>query len=429
MSGLIKSQDYLMKCFGFVLLLGFISLGAIGGCNEENDASIISAWVQMGPSGSVIARVITDMPDCPNIKLDNVSQQMQVRNQPSEPEFPVLVCETFIPPTTTSASVSGKLLKLPMENPKRLVVIGDTGCRIKGDEVQACNDPQAWPFKKIAENAAAWDPDLIIHVGDYFYRETPCPEGNIDCADSPSGDNWESWDAEFFSSAASLLESAPWAFTRGNHESCARGGKGWFRFLDPHPPFPECEEFTPPYVIDTGFVQLLMLDTSSAEEGEQDAPQDLVDAYAEQIDVLSEAAGDNAWIVTHSPFWGIGESDGELFTINDALQRASGNSLKQGINLVLSGHMHYVELLIFEGDRSPQFVLGFSGTKPDSPVTVPLTGLEIAGAVIAQGVTFNDFGFATMEQAGDGWDVTVRNVDGEEVFKCAIVDNSAECFN
>jgi len=73
MSRLIKSQDYLMKCFGFVLLLGFISLGTIGGCNNKNAASIISAWVQMGPSGSVIVRVITLRVDCPNIRLDNVS--------------------------------------------------------------------------------------------------------------------------------------------------------------------------------------------------------------------------------------------------------------------------------------------------------------------------------------------------------------------
>jgi len=30
-----KSQNYLMKCLGFVLLFGFILLGAIGGCNNN----------------------------------------------------------------------------------------------------------------------------------------------------------------------------------------------------------------------------------------------------------------------------------------------------------------------------------------------------------------------------------------------------------
>jgi hypothetical protein len=36
MSRLLKSQNYLMKCLGFVLLCGFISLGAIGGCSNNN---------------------------------------------------------------------------------------------------------------------------------------------------------------------------------------------------------------------------------------------------------------------------------------------------------------------------------------------------------------------------------------------------------
>ena len=35
MSRLPESQNYLMKCLGFVLLLGFISLGAIGGCGNN----------------------------------------------------------------------------------------------------------------------------------------------------------------------------------------------------------------------------------------------------------------------------------------------------------------------------------------------------------------------------------------------------------
>ncbi|MCH7519667.1 MAG: hypothetical protein IH964_11675 [Candidatus Dadabacteria bacterium] len=39
MSRLLKSQDYLMKSLGFVLLFGFISLGAIGGCNNDGSSS------------------------------------------------------------------------------------------------------------------------------------------------------------------------------------------------------------------------------------------------------------------------------------------------------------------------------------------------------------------------------------------------------
>jgi len=46
MGRLLKSQDYLMKCLLFVLLLGFISLGAIGGCGnnggEQDDTQALT---------------------------------------------------------------------------------------------------------------------------------------------------------------------------------------------------------------------------------------------------------------------------------------------------------------------------------------------------------------------------------------------------
>ncbi len=41
--------------------------------------------------------------------------------------------------------------------------------------VQACNDPAQWPFERVADAAAATAPDLVIHVGDYHYREGALP--------------------------------------------------------------------------------------------------------------------------------------------------------------------------------------------------------------------------------------------------------------
>src|SRR5205814_552741 len=62
--------------------------------------------------------------------------------------FPVLVCDGRLPPGTTHASVAGHALPVPKATPRRIVVIGDTGCRMKrsDDTFQACNDPNAWPF-------------------------------------------------------------------------------------------------------------------------------------------------------------------------------------------------------------------------------------------------------------------------------------------
>ena len=394
-------------------------------CSNETSDGVLSIWVQMSSSRTIIARAITENSECPFIALDNTIQQMQVRAEPSEPDFPVLVCEILIPPDTNSAFIGGEKLHLPKTETKRIAIIGDTGCRIKGSDAQACNDPEAWPFQRIARSVASWEPELVIHVGDYLYREDPCPVSNSGCAGSPFGDNWETWDADFFSSATVLLNSAPWVFTRGNHEMCTRAGEGWFRFLDYQIPFSDCIDFTEPYAIDIGEVRLLMLDSASADDN--DAPQQLVEIYTDQIAQLNELANDNSWIVTHRPIWGIGEFDNELFRINLTLQASTDNSLKTGINLVLSGHQHLFEMLRFVGDRSPQFIVGNSGTELDSPITVPLDGLEIAGAIIDQGVSFDDFGFVTMENVDNSWRVSVRDVNGKEIIPCEIVGNFANC--
>ena len=45
----------------------------------------------------------------------------------------------------------------------------------------------------------------MIHVGDYIYREDPCPAGDEGCAGSPYGDNWPTWEADFFEPAGAAL--------------------------------------------------------------------------------------------------------------------------------------------------------------------------------------------------------------------------------
>ena len=102
-----------------------------------------------------------------------------------------------------------------------------------------------WPFATIAAIIAGHRPDLVVHLGDYYYRESSCPDGEEGCAGSPFGDRWSSWNADFFAPARPLLRSAPWVFVRGNHEGCERGGKGWYRFLRLSRP-PNASRILPP---------------------------------------------------------------------------------------------------------------------------------------------------------------------------------------
>ena len=63
----------------------------------------------------------------------------------------------------------------------------------------------------------------------------------------------------------------------------------------------------------------------------------------------------------------------------------------------------------------------------DPPVTKPLSGVEIGSGVVDEGGTVPEFGFALMELSGNVWNVSMRDVDGNEFASCTIEGNFASC--
>src|SRR5258705_6143216 len=102
--------------------------------------------------------------------------------------FPIEICGARAPPAPPRLMVAGVLVPALPPMARRIVVIGDTGCRLEGRAIQDCGNPTAWPFGTIAARAAAKRPDLVIHLGDYYYRVSACPAGRAGCAGSPHGD-------------------------------------------------------------------------------------------------------------------------------------------------------------------------------------------------------------------------------------------------
>src|SRR4029453_3150528 len=90
---------------------------------------------------------------------------------PKASAFPVLTCETALPAGTARADIGGVALPLPKVNPRRIAVLGDTGCLVNASYqiFQSCDDAASWPFPSVVKAAAAMMPDLVIHVGDYHY--------------------------------------------------------------------------------------------------------------------------------------------------------------------------------------------------------------------------------------------------------------------
>ena len=368
-----------------------IVVRSIEAVTPAEQGTLRSAWVQYGPGGSVEARAVVDGKTCPAVYVDLHERLMQVRAA-SDGKF-ATVCaallskeakqaaivfrvyrvppphagdgvaaweawakeETDLPIPGAGASEADWLawsdavnekaqyhivpLALPAPDPHRIVVFGDTGCRIKGKELQDCSNPKEWPFPKIAAKAAKLKPDLVIHVGDYLYRENACPAGFAGCAGTPYGDNWPAWDADFFTPAKPLLAAAPWVFVRGNHEECDRGGPGWLRLLGPlaFDAGAPCAVHLVPYSVPLGAENLVVMDNANAPDTSVTA--NMVPVYRSEIASLATAP---SWLLLHRPIWGAVTGPlGLPVGGNQTMIAAVGTSgIPAPVELMLSGHIH-----------------------------------------------------------------------------------------
>ncbi|MDF0491377.1 metallophosphoesterase family protein [Sphingomonas sp. H39-1-10] len=434
----------------------------------QPQAPLEAAYVVMGPDGAAIARVVTTNTACPTLTTDGVPREMHVRAVPateplrptqSRPDkskpsaFPALTCEATIPNGAHSARIGGQTIPVPRKDARRIVVIGDTGCRLKASEnaYQACNDPKQYRFAAIAAKAAAWKPDLVVHVGDYLYRENPCPAGNTGCAGTAWGYGWDAWNADFFAPAAPLLQAAPWIVVRGNHENCSRAGQGWWRFLDPRrlettrdcndPAQDQIGDTSAPYAIPIGgSAQIIVLDLAIS--GTKPIGQDdyrftpFRDSYVE-LDRLVGQASYNI-VAGHKPILAIsggekpGTLDGGTGGIQSVFQTLNPLLLPAGVDVLLSGHVHVWEQLSFSSPHPTQFITGFSGTQEDRvplPAKPPANVAPGPGAIVDAFSSWVDgFGYMTMERKGPtSWKVKVWSVDSKVVNRCQIEGRRSSC--
>ena len=452
--------------------VGAALLGLLHGPAGPAAPPPLAAYVVLGEGGSAVARVVTRDASCPAIRVNGRARPMSLRDGPSteprrptasRPElskasaFPVSVCEATLPRGAKRVSVSGLRLPAPRRRINRLLVIGDTGCRLKASDnaYQRCNRRAEWPFARIAALGAAWKPDLIIHVGDYHYRESPCPEdiGHTGCQGSPWGYGWDAWDADWFAPAAPLFKAAPLVLARGNHENCFRAGQGWFRFLDPMPltagrdcndPAKDFEgDHSAPYAVPLGGgTQIVVMDMANAPTKAMDSADPRAAQLRGDYDALAALAKEarSTLMVTHKPILGFGgqTSGGKvtLFPGNSAIQSAFAAEnpamFPAGVDVLLAGHVHLWEQVSFATAFPSQFIAGFSGTQEETvplPVRPPADVTPAPGAVVDEFSSWIEgFGYMTLERRGPRrWAVTVWNVEGKPVNRCRIDGRKSVC--
>jgi len=383
-----------------------------------------SAWVQAVATGYE-ARLVTTAAACPILNTDKGDVAMTARGRASA-DFP-MVCAAPMAAGVTKAQVGAVTLPVPMMNPQRILVVGDTGCRIKGAALQACNNPAEWPFPLVAAAAARLKPDLVIHVGDYLYRESACPAGNAGCAGSPWGNNWTTWQADFYTPAAPLLASAPIVLVRGNHEDCRRSGPGYQLLMGPRDAAGPCRVHEPLYKVDLGGLTLGVLDDAVSDETDLD--RTLAQTYADEIASLAQISTP-VWLVHHRPTWAaisgpLGIAMGGNLTLMEATSlnaRKGAALIPPSVELMLSGHIHTFEAINFNQPVPPQIVAGNGG---DALYMTPrnLRGTQFighSGVTVADGLSVGGFGFLLMTKGTDGWTVDLYDPAGQPEGQCRL---------
>ena len=455
------------------VFVGVLIVLGVAGAARAADDPIAAAYVVLSEDGAAQARVITAAAQCPSIQADGKTLTMAVRapaqtiaQRPtkSDPkdtkpsEYPLLTCEAVLPAGVGRATVDGHVLPAPKAQPKRIVVIGDTGCRLKksDDAYQACNAPNQYPFAKVAASAAAWKPDLVVHVGDYVYRENACSfDKHPGCANSPWGYGWDAWDADFFAPGAPLLAAAPWVAVRGNHESCDRAGQGWWRFVDPRPLVAgrDCNieaqdqlgDYSAPYAVPLGDgAQVIVLDSSKTGD-EPFAPDEMPAAqyrlmYSQMAALAAKAP--YTIVASHHPLLGFAAAVNKKTEVpylkpgNLGLQSAFGAMnpwlFPETVQMAWAGHVHVWEQVSFSSPHPTQFVAGFSGTQEDVVPIPPVLPPDASVAPGAQVESFSSwvdgFGFMTMERTGrQTWDVQVHDQNGDVVNHCTVTGRHSKC--
>ena len=389
------------------------------------------AWVQLVDGGAE-ARAVAGRSHCPILDIDGRLTPMQER-APANAIYALAVCQLRLPEGVRQVLLGGKPLPLPKRAPQRILVFGDTGCRVKEGLVQDCNSPRRWPFARIVRLAATHHPDLVVHVGDYYYRESPCPPGETGCAGSPWGDNWLTWRTEFFAPAKPLLAEAPWVFVRGNHESCGRGGRGWFRMLDAAPAPLACPAVSASFKVDLGDTNLYVID--SADTYDRDAQGPMVARFAAQLNALgADMTHGKGWIVTHRPFWGLtpvarlGPIGPFEVAINQTEQAAVAGRDLGGVQMIVSGHIHHFAALDFGPTRPSQLIAGTGGDIGEDADVARIRSDQVnVDGLDADRLTFDRFGYFLLDRAGADWIGTFRNIADRVIASCRLHERQLRC--
>ncbi|MGN7678531.1 MAG: metallophosphoesterase [Anaplasma sp.] len=435
--------------------MGFLYL-----LSHESAAEVLFSWSQAAADNKLSVRaVVSPGEDCPILRVNSSNVKMGVRAPPESGKFEDKVCESLLPTSITKRRIEIDGRGLPdiaagdRRDSIKVAIIGDTGCRISRLSKQDCKSPEKWPVRKVLEGVTGQNADLVVHVGDYLYREVECPDEEK-CDKHVYGDNSLTWAADWLSPLQSVSEKVAFIFVRGNHENCERAYRGWFRYLDGHPlskrRYENCERISDSWVFDLkqwfgSNVGFQVYDSSSSGEVFYHK-QDIWDLRSKFLEGGKHDRGLQMLLLTHRPLWASHRKYGMEYYGNLPQVKAIGEVLPEEFVAVVSGHIHLGQILSVrrrkpsegasgssqgykaatgsyitqiisgnggtllekaanlqpkEGAKSiksiTQIISGNGGARLDKVANLTYRSLAIANFIIGDVNTFGGFGFCTVD--------------------------------
>ena len=455
-------------------------------------SGIVAAWTQVVPtsvSGSRLqARaVIPNGISCPKVKKtynDGHTSQgtmtMRVPGATTGPAFASLrACQANLPSGLKYASVGAISVPAKLSSyVDEIAVFGDTGCRITSSMVQNCASPTEWPLAKNAKSVAAAKPDVIFFTGDFFYREAACPTDKLAlCGGSPPpallpaegkkfapiSDTDYGWVADTLIPMAPAFAAAPILVTRGNHESCFRGGNGWMLMFevelkaDSCAPTPEgtsaANNAAPTYAVDfpitsSRTLRAVMVDSNGGSNTKVDPEWQAIQrpTYEKGSQLAAPKKGRESWLVTHRPMFGVddfNDFDPDQLNWTSIDQTQAGQGLIANYDLMLASHIHTAQVVQMP-TQPAQIIFGNGGSMPNpgGVYTVPKYGPlnDTAGQPIKNATNpyttvpsyfWNavKYGHAIVtpgSKAGK-WTFSQRDIDGKQFAVCSAAGKTVNC--
>jgi predicted phosphodiesterase len=265
-------------------------------------------------------------------------------------------------------------------------------------------------------------PDVIIHLGDYHYRETKCPS-DANCLGSPFGDNGPTWEADWFEPAQALLLQAPLLLVRGNHEQCGWAPSGWLRYLAVGPLPTQCPNIEDAWTARLPGLDVIVFDSSFGPAG-MSAPESLEPMRQMAEKNLADLGGEG-WFVTHRPLWVRYDPRG---TEGDVTQReAFGETMPDAVSLVFSGHIHSFQIFDME-DRVSQVVSGNAGVALYPAPDETLHDILVGGDKASMTLSDSGFGFVILERETDQrWRLQAFDLNGTQRHICMVEGREIAC--